>query len=269
MWRLIPITILMGCPVAPTDVQDVQEQQLPKQGNNMPPANGAQKPNGQGNAQGQQGDMQGQGNMQGQGEMGQGNMQGNMQGQGNMQPQEGLEGGIANDANGSGMPQDMIQNIDDPNMAQNAAQDVLPIYEDPPAFDQLIEAGNSITLDIKVTGADSYNMEFVIAQEGSGRLAPKVVHIEKATAEQNQIQAPSNFPNPVWVIITADVGANGPTKDDLFAGSKEPITLGSEDISLEYTLVNDDSWMETLPWFSRVDNPATKKTGEPVEGEGN
>lgn len=269
MWRLVPITILMGCPVAPTDVQDVQEQQLPKQGNNMPPANGAQKPNGQGNAQGQA-----QGNMQGQpGEMGQGNMQGQQgdMNQGNMQPQEGLEGGVANDSNSSGMPQDMIQNIDDPNLAQNptAAQDVLPIYEDPPAFDQLIEAGNSITIDIKVTGADSYNMEFVIAQEGSGRLAPKVVHIEKATTEQIQIQAPSNFPNPVWLIITADVGANGPTKDDLFAGSKEGITLGSEDLSLEYTLVNDDTWMENLPWFSRVDNPASKKTGEAVEGEGN
>ena len=112
-------------------------------------------------------------------------------------------------------------------------------------------------------------MESVIAQEGSGRLAPKVVHIEKATAEQKpDSSASSILPNPVWVIITADVGANGPTKDDLFAGTKEPITLGSEDISLEYTLVNDDSWMETLPWFSRVDNPATKKTGEPVEGEG-
>ena len=146
MWRLIPIIVLMGCPVAPTDVQDVQEQQLPKQGNNMPPANGGQKPNGQGNAQGQQGNMQDQGNMQGQGNtQGQGNMQGQGEmGQGNMQPQEGLEGGVANDHNSSGMPQDMIQNIDDPNMAQNptAAQDVLPIYEDPPAFDQLIEAGN-------------------------------------------------------------------------------------------------------------------------------
>ena len=112
-------------------------------------------------------------------------------------------------------------------------------------------------------------MEFVIAQEGSGRLAPKVVHIEKGTQEKIQIQAPSNFPNPVWLIITADVGADGPTKDDLFAGSKEPITFGTEDLTLEFTLVNDDAWMESLPWFSRVDNPATKKTGEPIEGEGN
>jgi hypothetical protein len=259
MWKLSPFIFLFGCPVVPTDVQDVQEQQLPKQGNNMPPANGAQTPNGQGNNQGQQGQMGQQGEMQA-GTQGQ---------QGIQQNQEGMEGGLLNDANNSGMPQEMTQNIDDPNMAQNptAAQDVLPIYEDPPAFDQLIEAGNAVTIDIKVKGADSYNMEFVIAQEGSGRLAPKVVHIEKAKSEDTQILAPSNFPNPVWLIITADVGANGPTKDDLFAGSKEPITIGSENLTLEYTLENDDAWMESLPWFSRIDNPASKKNGEPIEGE--
>jgi len=257
MWRFLPLFFLFGCPVDPTDVQDVQEQQLPKQGNNMPPANGAQTPNGQGNSQGQQGQMQ-----QGQ----QGQMQQGQQGQDN------LEGGVVQDPNGGGgMPQEMIQNIDDPNMAQNptAGQDVLPIYEDPPQFSQLIEAGNAITITINVKGADNYNIEFVIAQEGSGRVAPKMVHVEKATTEQVIIQAPMNFPNPVWIIIIADVGANGPTKDDLFAGTKEPLTLGSEDLTLDYTLENDDAWMESLPWFSRVDNPATKKEGEPIDAEGN
>jgi|GEM_PF-4555587 len=259
MWRFTPLLFLFGCPVEPTDVQDIQEQQLPKQGNNMPPANGAQTPNGQGNAQGQQ---QGGMNQQGQ--------QGQMQGQGNQQGN--LEGGVVQDPNGGGgMPQEMMQNIDDPNMAQNptAGQDVLPIYEDPPKFEQLIDADNSIAITINVKGADSYNIEFVIAQEGSGRIAPKMVHVEQATTEQVIINAPSNFPNPVWLILIADVGANGPTKDDLFAGSKEPLTLGAEDITLDYTLENDDSWMESLPWFSRVDNPATKKAGEPIEGQGN
>ena len=237
MWRFTPIFFLFGCPVSPTDVQDVEEQQLPKQGNNMPPGKG-----------------------------------GNNNGQGNMgTPQENLEGGLYKDPNASGSGQNMMQNIDDPNMAQNpgAAQEVLPIYEDPPSFSQLIENDQSVTINLSVSGSDSYNVEFVIAQEASGRLAPKVVHIDKGTSGSMQIKAPRNFPNPVWLIITADIGNDGPTQNDLFAGSKDPITIGSEDISLEYTLVNDDSWMETLPWFSRVGNPVSKQNGEPVNTEGN
>ena len=69
--------------------------------------------------------------------MSQGNMQvakATCRGKATCNLKKDLEGGVANDANGSGMPQDMIQNIDDPNMAQNAAQDVLPIYEDPPCI---------------------------------------------------------------------------------------------------------------------------------------
>ena len=201
----------------------------------MPPANGAQTPNGQGNAQGQQAGM---GQMQ-QGQMQQGQMQ---------QGQENLEGGVVQDPNGGGgMPQEMMQNIDDPNMAQNptAGQDVLPIYEDPPQFSQLIEANNSITLTLNVKGADNYNMEFVIAQEGSGRVAPKMVHVQKSTTEQVVLQVPKDFPNPVWIILIADVGSDGPTKDDLFAGSKEPLRFGSEDMTLDYTLENDDTWMES------------------------
>ena len=96
-----------------------------------------------------------------------------------------------------------------------------------------------------------------------------MVHVQQSTTEQVVLQVPKDFPNPVWLIIIADVGSDGPTKDDLFAGSKEPMTFGSEDMTLDYTLENDDTWMESLPWFSRVDNPATKKEGEPIDGEGN
>ena len=66
----------------------------------------------------------------------------------------------------------------------------------------------------------------------------------------------------MWLIISADVGADGPTKDDLFAGSKEGITLGSENIALEFTLemMTLDG---NLPWFSRVENPAGKKLASP------
>ena len=112
-------------------------------------------------------------------------------------------------------------------------------------------------------------MEFVIAQENNGRMAPKVVHIEQSSLPQLTIQAPKNFDSPVWLIVTADVGADGPTKDDLFGGTKEPLQIGNENITLEYTLVNDDSWLESLPWFSKVDNPASKKEGEPTGTEGN
>ena len=235
----------------------------------MPPANGGQMPNGQGNAQGQAGQNMGGQNM---GEnMGGQNMDGqNMGGQNMGENQDNLEGGMINAPNGGGgLPQNMMQSGDGSPPDASAGQDVLPIYEDPPAFDQLIEAGNAIELSLTVKGADTYDLEFVIAQEGSGRVAPKVVHKQKSTEETLNIQVPSNFPNPVWLIISADVGADGPTKDDLFAGSKDPITFGSENISLEFTLENDDSWMENLPWFSRVENPATKKTGEPTGTEGN
>ena len=138
MWKYSPIIFLFGCPVEPTDVQDVQEQQLPQQGNNMPPANGGQMPNGQGNAQGQAGQNMGGQNM---GE----NMGGqNMGGQNMGENQDNIEGGMINDPNGGGgMPQNMMQSGDGSPPDASAGQDVLPIYEDPPAFDQLIEAGKA------------------------------------------------------------------------------------------------------------------------------
>ncbi|MEC7987869.1 MAG: hypothetical protein VX278_22065 [Myxococcota bacterium] len=268
MWRFIPPIFLFGCPVEPKDVQDQQEQQLPMQGDNMPPADGSMRPNNQ-QGNNQQGNMQ-QGNMQ-QGNMQQGNMQ-----QGGTQGEQGdLGGGLVEDPNdpnaGQGIPEGMIQNAEDPGVAQNpgAAQDILPIYDNPPSFAELIEANNSIDINLTINGAESYNMEFVIAQENNGRMAPKVVHIEKSSVPKITIQAPKDFDSPVWLIITADVGADGPTKDDLFGGTKDPLQIGAENLDLEYTLVNDDSWLENLPWFSKVDNPASKKEGEPTGTEGN
>ena len=214
-----------------------------------------------------------QGNTQ-QGNTQQGNtQQGNTQ-QGNAQQGEqgSLNGGVVNDPNaGQGIPEGMIQNAEDPGVAQNpsAAQDILPIYNNPPSFADVIEANNAIDLNITVNGAETYNMEFIIALENNGRMAPKVVHIEQSSLPKTTVQVPQNFDGPLWLIITADVGADGPTKDDLFGGTKEPIQIKTESIDLEYTLVNDDSWLENLPWFSKVDNPAGKKEGEPIGTEGN
>lgn len=147
------------------------------------------------------------------------------------------------------------------------SDDVIPMYSKAPVFDDIIGQGESITIQLSVTASqevERFNCEFIVAQTIGTRVAPKVLHMEQVTGTRTSIIAPKNYEEDVYVVITYDVNDDGPGSDDLLGGSKGTIKLGAEDLTLNYELSSDDSWMEELPWYTRVGTVQTPNgTGDP------
>ena len=120
-----------------------------------------------------------------------------------------------------------------------------------PTFDQLIEGDASITINGTVSGAEKYQLEFLVVDESSGRPAPMVIHMSLIESPTFSLKAPSNYAAPVWLVITADLTGDGPTDDDMIGGTTEPLSLTNEDLSLSFTLTADTGYLEALPWFSK------------------
>ena len=179
-------------------------------------------------------------------EMMQGEMQGGMQG--------GKQGGMQGE--GQMGSQDATQGTQQVDPAGgNTSGDVIPMYSKAPLFDDIIGQGESITIQLSVsadTEVERFNCEFIVAQTIGNRVAPKVLHMEKVTGDRTSIIAPKNYEEEVYVVITYDVKDDGPGNDDLLGGSKGTIKLGAEDLTLSYELSSDDSWMEELPWYTKV-----------------
>ena len=90
---------------------------------------------------------------------------------------------------------------------------------------------------------------------------PKVIHKQSMAASPITIEAPENYQEPLWLIITADLNGDGPTPDDLVAGTATPLELGTKDIELDYTLSSDESFLKNLPWFSQASDGPTFNGG--------
>ena len=309
---------LLGCPVEPKDIQDLNTDPGPGKPANgeggNPGGNMGGNPSGNmgGNPGGNMGGNPG-GNMGGNpdGNMG-GNPDGNMggtppgapnidggnmagplpqgegvEGQPPMQdgdivpglPKDGqnLDGGNAENTEGTPMgdgvqsqfedtekftgkqgevetPQDKHPTPDfehQPGSIPATAGDVLPIYQQPPSFDDFI-GEEQITITLEVIGATTFDYEFVVEREGEGRSYPKVIHKQSNATSPFTVQAPSTMDEPIWLVITADKTGDGPTPDDLVGGTETAITFAGKDLSLSYTLNSDESFMQNLPWFSQV-----------------
>ncbi|MGC6510653.1 MAG: hypothetical protein ACON4U_19700 [Myxococcota bacterium] len=161
---------------------------------------------------------------------------------GNMDNNENMENGgnAPNDGpqNGTGTPPDIPAGA-------------MPTFNTPPSFGTLIGEGETITVNLNVTGSETFNMEFVISQEVDGRQSPRVIHMERSVSANTSVRAPANYDYPVWLIITADVNGDGPSDDDLIGGTTEPISLGTDDITLDISLEADDDWMSQVPWYTK------------------
>jgi len=131
------------------------------------------------------------------------------------------------------------------------AGDVLPMYQQAPQFSDFM-GEEQITINLEVSGATSFDYEFVVKREGDGRIYPKVVHKQADATSPITLTAPATMDEPVWLIITADKTGDGPTPDDLVGGTTEALLFAGQDMSLSYTLQADDSFMQSLPWFSQA-----------------
>ena len=228
--------MLVACPVGPDAVKTVDEEG-PSEPILTAPSEGGQinSPNGTSSNMGGN-------NMGAQGEMGSQGMGGSGMGQNGQMGQEGQMGDGANlvgQAEGGG----------------ELSDDIIPMYSKAPVFDDIIGQGESITIQLSVSASqdvERFNCEFIVAQTTGNRVAPKVLHMEQVTGSRTSIIAPKNYEEDVYVVITYDVNDDGPGNDDLLGGSKGTIKFGAEDLILNYELSSDDSWMEELPWYTRV-----------------
>ena len=138
-----------------------------------------------------------------------------------------------------------------PGEIPNTAGDVLPMYQQPPAFSDFMST-EQITVNFTVSGATTFDYEFVVKREGDGRIYPKVVHKQSDATSPVELKAPASMDEPVWLVITADKTGDGPTPDDLVGGTTSAITLAGEDLSLSFELASDEAFLTNLPWFSQA-----------------
>ena len=80
-----------------------------------------------------------------------------------------------------------------------------------------------ITVNFTVSGATTFDYEFVVKREGEGRIYPKVVHKQSDATSPVELKAPATMDEPVWLVITADKTGDGPTPDDLVGGTTSAI----------------------------------------------
>ena len=132
-----------------------------------------------------------------------------------------------------------------------SAGDVLPMYQEPPSFVDFM-GDEQITIELEVSGAASFDFEFVVKREGDGRIYPKVLHKQSNSTSPVTITAPATIDEPVWLVITADNTGDGPTPDDLVGGTTESLLFSGKNMDLSYTLQADDAFMQSLPWFSQA-----------------
>jgi hypothetical protein len=264
--RWIPFLLLFGCPVEPKDVQDLNQgnngknpqNQMSGAGNGQPPSQPQQNGGGQGAGTGGAG-TQGAGGAGTQGAGGQPPVQeadaiplppeNGTAGAQNLNGEGGLvEGGgegtnptpnVANEGQ-AGTPPDVPP-----------SSNLLPMYNQLPQFTDII-TGDTVAITLTVSGATSFEFEFVVKREGDGRIYPKVLHKESGATSPTIITTPATLDEPVWLVITADKTGDGPTPDDLVGGPTEAILIDGSDLSLEYTLSEDSEFLKNLPWFSQA-----------------
>ena len=107
----------------------------------------------------------------------------------------------------------------------------MPIYTSPPKFSDII-TGDTITITVDISGANEFNYEFVVTKSQDGRTQPKVVHMQSNAQTPISVEAPANYSQTVWLVVTADKTGDGPSPDDLVGVTEKPLTLKGEDLFL-------------------------------------
>ena len=273
MNKLSPLCFLflLGCPVEP---QDIQAPEQGAQGQNSPPSPKNPEdvaPNNGDNAGLNNGRPPGTPPPQNQGQGGQSGHNANAQTEGSLPPLDGMPPAEAaaevipeassealaelppnaDQAQGNGATPPNAGPQNGMGTPPEIPAGAMPTFNTPPSFGTLIGEGDAITITLNVSGAESYNMEFIIAQEIDGRQSPRVIHMEKSISASTSVRAPASYDYPVWLIVTADINNDGPSDDDLIGGTTEPLTFGTENMTLDINLQADDEWMSQVPWYTK------------------
>ena len=269
------LALLTGCPVEPTDIPAEGQGAVPGGApGGDPGANGPPGPPGEGGQPGNPGGPGvpgGPGGEGGQpgvpgGEGGQPGVPGGEGGQPGVPGGEGGQPGVPGGEGGQpGMPGGEGGQPGTPPAGADG-QPPMPAFTpgNAPTFDQLIEGDAFITLNGTVSGAEKYQLEFLVVDETSGRAAPRVIHMGIVDESTFSLRVPQDYADPVWLVITADLTGDGPSEDDMLGGTAEPLTLGTDDLNLTFELTSEPGFLEGLPWYS-VDEAGTPP--EPPGGD--
>ena len=221
--RWIPFLLLFGCPVEPKDVQDLNQgnngknpqNQMSGAGNGQPPSQPQQNGGGQGTGGA---GIQGTGGAAGAGIQGTGGA--GTQGAGGQPPVQEADAIPLPPENGTAGAQNLNGDGDGglvegggegtnptPNVANEgqagtppdvpASSNLLPMYNQLPQFTDII-TGDTVSITLTVSGATSFEFEFVVKREGDGRIYPKVLHKESGATSPTIITSQRSIVFRLW-----------------------------------------------------------------------
>lgn len=167
---------------------------------------------------------------------------------------------------GQGQPH-MEQGQQNPNPGPQANQ---PMENEPgseavtdttgmPDFEALIASGaETVTLSGRVDGVSSGFVDFQIVHTQGGWTVPKLVHQATVSNGAFSVEVPQRFAVDLYIVVVEDSDGNGASPDDRRIAYPEAVTVGTEDITLEFSSDAAASW-EGL--FSALPDP---EAGNPV-----
>ena len=112
-----------------------------------------------------------------------------------------------------------------------------------PNFDALIAAGaETITITGQAEGVESGFVDFQIAHTQGGWVVPKIVHQAVVTNGAFSVNVPEGYAVDLYIVVIDDANGDGAGPGDRRISYSEVVSVGSEDISLEFSSDAAASW---------------------------
>jgi len=102
------------------------------------------------------------------------------------------------------------------------------------SFARLIGEGESIDIRVKVNGAETGQVDFIVL--GGAGHEVELVHVEKFTKNEFLVKAPATYPQPIYVNALSLAEGEDPGPNAASGALAEPIKLAGEDLQLEITI---------------------------------
>lgn len=139
-----------------------------------------------------------------------------------------------------------------------------------PSFEALIDGGaETVTVSGSVTGVSNGRVDFQIANKVGDWTVPRIVQSADVQSGSFNVKVPVDYTVPVYLVVLNDQNGNGADKDDPSIYYPEALTIGGEDISLEFSAGPEPAWVKSV--FSVLPDPDQGeniiKDGEPFNAQ--
>jgi hypothetical protein len=135
-----------------------------------------------------------------------------------------------------------------------------------PTFSALIDSGvQTLKVSGKVPGVNKGQVDVQIAHKINDWTVPRIVHQSKVVNGSFSFDAPKEFTEPVYLVVVNDKNGNGPDPSDEMIYYPETVTLGVDDVNLEFSATGEPAWVKGV--FSQLPDPESGpnivKDGDP------